>query len=155
MSAETVEAVGSRLRQLTRARRMTLVVAGDPRLALRTNADGLHLPEHLARHGCLAPILLWRRHKRWCLTVACHGVMALTRARVARADAVVISPAFPTASHPGAPALGPSRFAALARHAGRPVIALGGLTARSSARLPPTTVSGLAAVGAWSPPKPR
>ncbi len=140
---------GRRLRRLTRATGVTFVVAGDLRLATAVRADGLHLPEGMARRGVLAPALTWRRRPRL-LTIACHGARALARARTARADAALLSPAFPTASHPGAPALGPSRFASLARIAPCPVIALGGLTPATAPRLPHGTAAGLAAVGVWT-----
>ncbi|MDE2406203.1 MAG: thiamine phosphate synthase, partial [Sphingomonadales bacterium] len=58
-----------------------------------------------------------------------HDLRELAAARRARADAVLLSPVFPTRSHPGAATLGPQRFRALATRAGLPVIALGGMTA--------------------------
>ena len=51
------------------------------------------------------------------------------------ADAVLLSPAFLTRSHPGAAALGPLRFRLLAAHARTPVIALGGMTPATAHRL--------------------
>lgn len=145
-------AVGRRLRALTRRRGHLLLVAGDWRLATRLSADGLHLPEALARRGPLAPALGWRRAHRgaarpW-LSAACHGRRALARATALGADMVTLSPVFATDSHPGAPNLGPLRFAALTRRAGRPVIALGGLTARRLRRLPPGATAGVAMIGA-------
>jgi thiamine-phosphate pyrophosphorylase len=145
-------AVGRRLRALTRRRGQVFLVAGDWRLAARLGADGLHLPEPMARRGPLAPALGWRRHHRGSahplLSVACHGRRALARAAALDADMVTLSPVFPTASHPGASSLGPLRFAALARRAGRPVIALGGLTPHTLRRLPPGATAGAAMIGA-------
>jgi len=140
---------GRRLRRITRARGMAFVVAGNLRLAAAVGADGLHLPEGIARGGTLAPTLGWTCPPRM-LTVACHNAGALARARALDADAALLSPAFPTRSHPGAPALGPYRLSALARVADLPVIALGGLTAESVRRLPPGAVAGLAAIDGWS-----
>ncbi|MBB4266980.1 thiamine phosphate synthase [Roseospira visakhapatnamensis] len=146
---------GRRLRRLTRQRGVTFVVAGDVRLAAILGADGLHLSEGLARHGVLAAVLAWRHRKGGrLLTIASHGARALARAGDLDADAVLLSPAFPTASHPGAPTLGPVRVARLARAASCPVIALGGITPETARRLPPGAVSGLAAVGAWRPTPP-
>ncbi|MBD0272951.1 MAG: thiamine phosphate synthase, partial [Acetobacteraceae bacterium] len=83
------------------------------------------------------------------LTAAAHGRAGLARGRRLDADAVLLSPVFPTASHPGAPALGPWRWAALARRAGRrPVVALGGLDALTARRLPRALAAGLASIGA-------
>ncbi|KAA5604730.1 thiamine phosphate synthase [Roseospira marina] len=147
------ERQGRVLRRLTRRLGVRLLVAGDARRAVVLGADGLHLPEGLARHGILAPLLLWHRagRPRW-LCVAAHGPRALARARALGADVAVLSPVFPTASHPGAPVLGPVRFARLAARAGLPLVALGGITAVTARRLPPGCVVGLAAVSGWAAP---
>ncbi|CAA7614947.1 Thiamine monophosphate synthase [Candidatus Terasakiella magnetica] len=134
--------------RLTRIRRLYLLVAADWRLAARLGADGVHLPEGLARHAVLAPALGWRRRANALLTVACHSPPALARARALGADAAVLSPVFPTQSHSGAKAIGPLRFAQWSRRARMPVIALGGITGATARRLPPGTAAGLAAIGA-------
>ncbi|WP_299439625.1 thiamine phosphate synthase [uncultured Rhodospira sp.] len=143
-------AQGRRLRRLTRARGIVLLVAGDWRLAAAVGADGLHQPEGLARHGVLAPALGWAQRRT--LSVACHGPRALARARAQGASMAVLSPVFPTASHPGAATLGPLRFALMSRRAGLPVVALGGITAASARHLPPGSTAGLAAVSGWAHP---
>ena len=61
----------------------------------------------------------------------------------------LVSPVFPTRSHPGAPALGVARAAALARALPLPAFALGGLDARGAARLRGTPFQGIAVLGAW------
>jgi thiamine-phosphate pyrophosphorylase len=147
-------AQGRRLRRLTRRRRIVFLVAGDARLAAAVGADGLHLPEGMARHGILAPALAWRRtgDGRW-LSVAGHGPLALARARSLGGDLALFSPVFPTRSHPGGPVLGPLRFALVARRAGLPVVALGGVTRATARRLPPGSAAGLAAVSGWAEPR--
>ncbi|MQX36494.1 thiamine phosphate synthase [Roseospira navarrensis] len=143
---------GRRLRRLSRRRGVVFLVAGDVRLAAAVGADGLHLPEGLARQGVAAPALLWRRAAAGrVLSAACHGPRALARAAALGADMAVLSPVFPTASHPGAATLGPLRFALMGRRCGRPVIALGGVTAATARRLPPGAAAGLAAVSGFSP----
>lgn len=62
--------------------------------------------------------------------VTVHDPRELAQAHRARADAVLISPVFATASHPGGHTLGPVRFRLLAARSQVPVIALGGVTAR-------------------------
>ncbi|EME70495.1 thiamine monophosphate synthase [Paramagnetospirillum caucaseum] len=133
--------------RLARRRRLVLVVAGDWRLAARLGADGLHLPEGLARHGLLAGALGWVRRRRRLLLVACHGMAALARARILDADAALLSPVFPTRSHPGAATIGPLRFGLWVRRAGLPVIALGGMSRRRLRRLPRGAAAGMAAIG--------
>ncbi|WP_424136096.1 thiamine phosphate synthase [Roseomonas chloroacetimidivorans] len=134
------------LATLVRQRRLQLLVAGQGRVAL-AHRCGLHLPDRRAVANLL-PVLIARRGGHGpLLSVAAHGRAGLARARRLRADAVLLSPVFPTASHPGAPALGPLRWAALARRSSRPVIALGGLSARRARRLPPCA-AGWAAIAA-------
>ncbi len=133
--------------------RLVLLVAGDGRAALRHRA-GLHVPDRRPVAGLL-PFLLARRCRRAAgpgrrgppLTAAAHGRRGIARARRLGADAAVLSPVFPTASHPGAAALGPLRWAALARRAGRPAVALGGVRGGNARRLPPAWTAGFAAVG--------
>ncbi|SDB64463.1 thiamine phosphate synthase [Belnapia rosea] len=136
------------LAALARQRRLVLLVGGDGRLALRHGA-GLHVPDRRAVAGLL-PFLQGRRRRGLLLTAAAHGRAGLARARRLRADAVLLSPVFPTRSHPGAPALGPLRWAALARRAGRPVLGLGGIGGPTAGRLP-RWAAGLAAIEGFLP----
>lgn len=119
--------------------------------------DGVHLPEHVGRHGCLARILLWRRARPdRLLSMACHGARALGRAEQLGLDLVLLSPILPTASHPGAVTLGPLRAALLARRSDRPVAALGGLSGRTARRLPPGAFIATAGIFTEiSPSRPR
>jgi thiamine-phosphate pyrophosphorylase len=119
-------ALGARLAQACRRRRVAFVVAGDARLA-RALGAGLH-----ARRGAAARTLLRRGAWR---TASAHDGRELRRARRG-SDIVFLSPAFATESHPGAPALGPRRWAALARGAAPAVVlALGGITGQTAGRL--------------------
>ena len=80
-----------------------------------------------------------------------HGLREIGRANRFGAEAVLISPVYPTRSHPGASALGRVRFLLLARHARMPVIALGGMTERRFRGLPVhgwAAIDGLAGIGA-------
>lgn len=137
--------VAARVARRCRQRGLVALVSGDGRLALRIGA-GLHVPDRAATRGLL-PFLLSRRGRL--LSAAVHGRVGLARARRIGADAVLVSPAFPTASHPGAPALGALRWAALARGAGRPAVALGGMSARAMRRLPRELAVGWAGIGVW------
>lgn len=131
---------------LCRRRRLVLLVAGDWRLAARLGAAGLHLPEGLARHGVLAPALGWVRRRHALLTVAAHSPSALGRAAGLGADAALVSPVFPSRSHPGAPVVGPLRLGLWSRRAGLGMVALGGVSAASAKRLPRGAVCGVAAI---------
>jgi len=131
------------------ARRLGLkiIIAGDLRLALRCGADGVHLSERMAGRGRLR---IQGQKPGFVCTAAAHDRRALWRARQAGADAALLSPVFPTNSHPHAKTvLGVIRFAVLARHSPIPVIALGGVTAHNAGRLQLGPAFGLAAIGAW------
>ena len=113
-----------------------VLVADDPELAAQ--ADGMHLPERRAHETGH-----WRTHyPRWLITAAAHG------AKMPDADAVLLSPVFPTASHPGSSALSPVRANIIAAQSQVPVYALGGVTARNARLLHGFT--GIAAIGALS-----
>jgi thiamine-phosphate pyrophosphorylase len=84
------------------------------------------------------------------LTGAAHGLPAILCARRAGLDALVVSPAFSSASPSAGTPLGSRRLAGLVRAAGGPVYALGGINAATARRLLHTGAAGLAAVEALS-----
>jgi thiamine-phosphate pyrophosphorylase len=139
------------LARLSRRRRLVLLIAArdrtDVRLARRIGAAGVHVPEALVH--CLPA---WRRLGgfRW-MTAAAHGAAALHRAARAGADAALLSPVFATASHPGAPFIGPLRFARWARQSPVAVYGLGGITDKTARRLRASCAVGLAAIGGLTP----
>ncbi|MGE5476415.1 MAG: thiamine phosphate synthase [Bacteroidales bacterium] len=133
------------LARAARRRRVALLVGGgDWRLAAAVGADGVHLPETLARTLADPGLRLWLRRGH-VLSVAAHSRAALARAAGLGADAALLSPVFPTASHPGAPTLGATRFALWARAARLPVVALGGVNGRTARAL--RCAAGCAAIG--------
>lgn len=121
-------ALGRRVARACRARRITLVVAGDGRLAA-----ALHAGTHL--RGGRAPDQVRLRPARL-LTASAHNRVELTRARRAGATIIFIAPIFATSTHPGAGTLGAFAYLALARSA-RPAkpYALGGIDGASIRRL--------------------
>lgn len=60
---------------------------------------------------------------------SCHDEHELRLAARLGLDFVTVSPVLATGSHPGTPALGWTRFAALAQQSDLPVYALGGMRA--------------------------
>lgn len=139
-------ALAARLCRLARQRRLVFLVAGSQwRLAAAIGADGVHLPEAVARRLCDPGLRLWWRRRRKVLTVACHGHGGLARAAMLGADGALLSPVFATASHPGGSFLGPLRFSRWARQSQVPVVALGGVNRRTIRRL--YGAAGVAAIG--------
>lgn len=91
-----------------------LLLAGPDALAAKWGADGSHNRDDA------------RRGEGW-RSAPVHSFEELSAAEKAGADLVFLSPLFETRSHPGAAALGPARFAEIARATRLPVIALGGM----------------------------
>ena len=138
-------ALGEALRTETAARNMRLLVAADATMARDLDADGLHVPE-----GMIGRLHRWRQAGRFDLvTTAVHSLPAMQRAVRAGADALLLSPVFPTGSHPGASSLGPVRAALWLGRVTAPVYALGGVSDQTAQRLLPFGFAGLAAVGAF------
>jgi thiamine-phosphate pyrophosphorylase len=110
------------LARLARQRGHVIVLSDDFRTARRWGADGVY---GVARQ---------RRGGGGLLRLAtAHSLKEMGAARRIGADAILLSPVFPTRSHPAQNALGPVRFRLIACLARMPVIALGGMN-RSAAR---------------------
>jgi 8-oxo-dGTP diphosphatase len=84
--------------------------------------DGLHLSEAGLRSLSRRPAI-----NRGRIGASCHDASALARAAELGLDYALLSPVRPTASHPGAPAMGWERFAEMVEMARLPVYALGGV----------------------------
>lgn len=125
-----------------------LLVNGDPRtmipLAHAAGAHGVHVP---ARH--LDDIQERALRDGLLLGASCHDARELEAARAADADFCVLGPVLATATHPDMQPLGWARFAALARGAGLPVYALGGLGSEDLAQAWLSGAQGVAAIRAW------
>ena len=107
------------LRRVAKARGHVVVLADSAQTAREWGADGIY--------G--APRALWPRRAGLLHLATAHGMAELGLAARLGADAALLSPVFPTRSHPGGATLGPVRFRLLARQAKLPVIALGGMSA--------------------------
>ncbi len=107
------------LRRAAKARGHVVVLADSALTAREWGADGIY--------G--APRALWPRRADLLHLATAHDLAELGLAARLGADAALLSPVFPTRSHPGGATLGPVRFRLLARQSRLPVIALGGMSA--------------------------
>lgn len=98
-----------------------LLVNTDAELARRCGADGVHLTAAQLR-------ALGQRPAFELVGASCHDGAELARAAALGADFAVLGPVRPTASHPGATAMGWEQFAALVRDCALPVYAIGGMS---------------------------
>lgn len=135
---------GLRLRAVTRARGLRLLVGLDPELGDRLEADGLHLPER----ALSAAYALSGRRPDWILTGAVHSAKAALAGR--NLDAVVLSPVFPAGGRSAVrPPLGVEALGVACSGPTR-VIAMGGVMAENASHLIGTGAAGLAAIGGLS-----
>lgn len=135
---------GARLREITRRRGLTLLVGADETLALQVEADGVHLPERLvsALSGLRAA------HPDWLITLAAHDMEAALAGAEAAADALVVSPIFPSNSPSAGAPLGVEGLKRIVEAVETPVYALGGVRADTATLLLETGIVGIAAVEA-------
>ncbi|TNE65155.1 MAG: thiamine phosphate synthase [Alphaproteobacteria bacterium] len=135
-------ALARMLRAVTAERGQTLLVAGDENLAKAVGADGLHLPGHLLGRMQGRPAFGF-------VSAACHTKPDLVKARRLGLDLALLSPVFPTESHPDARTLGTLRLAGLVRDAGVPVAALGGITRKTALGLKGIKLAAIAGIGCF------
>ncbi|MDZ4139864.1 MAG: thiamine phosphate synthase [Erythrobacter sp.] len=107
-----------------RAHDHLVILSGTAELAQEWGADGIYgPPEKLDKLPGLLRL------------AAAHDAREILLANRTGADALFLSPVFPTRSHPGGGYLGPVKFRELAMQAEMPVIALGGMTAERARHL--------------------
>jgi len=132
--------LAARLRAVTRAAGVRLLINGDVALARAVEADGVQLPEngtpvHAARSALPAEV---------CIGASRHDHEGIQRAAAEGADFATISPIFAVPAK-GA-ALGLARLAELARAHALPLVALGGIRAEHAASVLHAGASGGAVV---------
>jgi len=119
-------ALASRLRTMTRNHHARLIIHTQADIAAAVDADGVHLASGDIKN--IASARLWLSDPNASISVSCHNAEELECAHVSGADYAMLSPVFPTRSHPGAPHLGSDTFQSLADAAKLPIIALGGIS---------------------------
>ncbi|HEX6771770.1 MAG TPA: thiamine phosphate synthase [Acidobacteriaceae bacterium] len=127
------------------ARRSRLLVnagaEGAAEAARAVGAAGIHLPgrwhaEEIGRARILGIV-----------SVGCHSVAEVSVAKVAGADIALLSPIFPTASHPNARPLGVEALTQARKAAGKmPVFALGGVNRENAGSCLAAGASGVAGI---------
>lgn len=128
-------ALFDRVARIARRRDLVLLLADDAATAQSWRADGSH-------HRHAGPPRFG--------TAPAHSLREIRAAERSGAMAILLSPLHPTRSHPGAPALGRLRFAALVRATRLPVIALGGVDAKRGAMAMQVGAYGWAAIDGWA-----
>jgi thiamine-phosphate pyrophosphorylase len=131
------------LRRIADRRGLILLLAGDPASAGAWEADGYHGWDDQ------------RPSPNMIRSAPVHDMAQLRRAERQGADLIFLSPLFATRSHPGARPLGAVRFAAIARLAHVPVMALGGVGQRHHRLIRRLGASGYGAIDSLAGRKQR
>lgn len=150
LATAMMEAIGGRAKLLVNAG-----APGAAEAARASGAAGLHLPGR------------WRAEQvgaariSGTVSVGCHSVGEVAVARVAGADIALLSPIFPTESHPEARPLGREALTEALKAAGKmPVFALGGVNAANAVSCIEAGAAGVAGIrtflsGQWSAIEPK
>jgi thiamine-phosphate pyrophosphorylase len=130
------------LAKLAKERGLVLLIGADADLAAKIGADGVHLPERMMMRARR----LRARHSNWILTTAVHNRRALEHAKALKLDGAFLSAVLPSQSPSAGVPMGPIRLAQYVSGSDLPIMALGGITAKSGQGLIATGVYGLAAI---------
>jgi thiamine-phosphate pyrophosphorylase len=150
MAAAMMAAIAARDKNKQTRLLVNAGAAGAAEAVRAAGAAGLHLPGRWQ-----AEQVGWARI-RGMVSVGCHSVGEVAVARVAGADIALLSPIFPTESHPDARPLGLEALAAARKAAGKmPVFALGGVNAENAASCLEAGAAGVAGIrtflsGRWT-----
>jgi thiamine-phosphate pyrophosphorylase len=121
----------------------TILVNGDAEAAIEAGAAGVHLPQGMKVDEARRTVGLGGL-----VGVSAHSEDEAVRARKEGADYVTLSPIFLTESKPGyGPALGIAEFGRIARAAGLPVLALGGIGPGNARACTEAGAAGIAVMG--------
>jgi len=133
MDSARLLAFASRLRDITSQYQAKLIIHSQADIAKAVNADGVHLAScNIAEIPAMRD---WLDMPNISLSTSCHNLKELRASHQSGADFSMLSPVFPTQSHPGSPALGIDRFKQIAEKSPLPIIALGGIHANNRPQL--------------------
>lgn len=140
-----------RLQRLAAPPGAGVAVNARPDVAAALGADGVQLAR-----GDVSPRDVRAHLPQWpgWIGASVHGVDDARAAIDEGADLLVVGTIYPSASHPGRPGAGPALVEQVSR-LGRPVIAIGGVTAARCRELRDAGAHGVAAITAlWDAPHP-
>lgn len=133
------------IKNLCRKHKVKIYVSDDQKLAISERLDGLHLSEKQLRNIAACGQVI-KPYPGFQITAACHSITALRMAEKARIDAVLISPAFTTQSHPNIRTKGVIGLQMLATSTSLKCYGLGGLQTKTARHLIHTELCGFAGI---------
>lgn len=120
---------------------LQLLIGNDPELAARVNADGVHMARATAQNEIT---YIRQSHPNWVITQAApkDGSLPVNLAL----DALIVSAIFPSKSPSAGHPIGTDALGKIIQTTHIPIIALGGITARSASLLMGSGAAGLASI---------
>lgn len=144
MDSARLLAFAARLRKLTTQYHAKLIIHTQADIAKAVNADGIHLASSDIAE--IPAIRAWLQMPNMTLSTSCHNLEELQLSHQYGADFAMLSPVFPTQSHPGAAALGIDAFQQIAALSPLPLIALGGITPENRNQLQGFSIATIRAI---------
>lgn len=139
--------LGKALRYICRAKGIKFFVAGDIMLSLMLDADGIHLPEYMLSDAKK----IKQDYPSLLMSIAAHNEMTVAKAERLDLFAVLLSPIFPTESHPEtfsdeSKTIGIKRLNEVCEKYKIPVYALGGINEQTAQELLNSNIAGIAGI---------
>ncbi len=138
--------IAKQLLKFCKMKKIKLLIGSDIKLAEDINAHGIHFPEYMIKKKKINWIRIKnaKPNKKWIITTAAHNVQALKKAEDLNIDAVLLSPVFPSKSHPNSKSLGLNKFSKIVKKTKLPIYALGGINIKNVKSLIETDIIGYA-----------
>ena len=138
--------IAKQLLKFCKIKKLKLLISEDIKLARDINADGVHFPTYMVKKDIINWSLInkIKIKKNLIITTAIHNSKELENAQLFDFDAGLLSPVFPSKSHPNVKSLGIRKFSKLVDKSDLPIYALGGINAKNIKSLFQTDIIGYA-----------
>ena len=138
--------IAKQLLNFCKMKKIKLLIGSDIKLAEDINADGIHFPEYMVKKNKInwTYIKNVKSNKKWIITTAAHNIQSLKKAEELNIDAALLSPVFPSKSHPNNKSLGLNKFLKIVKKTKLPIYALGGINIKNVKLLIETDIIGYA-----------
>ena len=133
-----------RIRELCRAYHVPFVINDNVEIAVRADADGVHVGQSDMEAGNVRQILGPDK----IIGVSCHSVEEALKAQACGADYLGVGAVFPTGTKKDANVVSPGTLREICLAVRIPVVAIGGITRDNLSELEGTGISGIAVVSA-------
>ncbi|PPR37969.1 MAG: Thiamine-phosphate synthase [Alphaproteobacteria bacterium MarineAlpha6_Bin4] len=138
--------IAKQLLKFCKMKKIKLLIGSDIKLAEKINADGIHFPEYMLNKNIINKIAIKKikSRKNKIITSAAHSLKSIKKAECFGIDAALLSPIFPSKSHPKVKNLGLKKLNKILQKIELPIYALGGINLKNVKSLSKTGIIGYA-----------